>query len=67
MTESGIGYTDLETGNENETIPINLDDYEIKKSGEDYYIVYRQTTEDGGQSLWTVSYTHLDVYKRQDM
>lgn len=30
MTESGIGYTDLETGNENETIPINLDDYEIK-------------------------------------
>ena len=54
MTESGIGYTDLETGNENETIPINLDDYEIKKSGEDYYIVYRQTTEDGGQSLWMI-------------
>lgn len=52
MTETGIGHIDLNTGYESEIIPVNLDDYEIKKLGEDCYIVYRQTTEDGGQELW---------------
>ena len=58
--EGGICCWDLETGNEEGECSLNLSDYEVEKSGDDYVIVYRQTEADGTQTLWMVKGTGFE-------
>ena len=58
--EGGICCWDLETGNEEGECSLNLSDYEVEKSGDDYVIVYCQTEADGTQTLWMVKGTGFE-------